>query len=119
MGDPLTVRGALYSIVLATAGAMGLVQGAAPGGVPHAMGEIPWISWTGLLAMIGAAFGYGVLHGRLKAREEAETKVAKATAAELKFLHAVVLRLAYAQGVDVSDLLAGGGSPLTRDSSGG
>lgn len=37
---------------------------------------IDWLGLSGLLAMIGAVFGYGHLHSRVKATEDAVTRLA-------------------------------------------
>ncbi len=59
--------------------------------------DIPPVSWTGLVAIVGGIYGYAELRGRIGAKEEAQEK-------HNQFIEAAMLRVAHKVGADLSDL---------------
>jgi hypothetical protein len=64
------------------------------------------LEWSGILALIGAVYGYGRLSGELRERQKAEDKRYKRLTKSNQYLEAAVTRVAEKLNVPLSDLQA-------------
>jgi hypothetical protein len=64
------------------------------------------LEWAGIIALIGAAIGYGRLSGRLEERQRADDQRFARLAMSQQYVQAAVTRIAENQGVPLSDLQA-------------
>ena len=71
----------------------------------QATASVP-LEWTGILALVGAAVGYGRLSGRLEERQKADDKRYKRMVKSTGYLESAVTRVAEKLGVPLSDLQA-------------
>jgi hypothetical protein len=71
--------------------------------VADATASVP-LEWTGILALIGAVFGYGRLSGRLEERQKADDKRYRRLTHSIEYLEACVTRVAEKLNVPLSDL---------------
>lgn len=70
-----------------------------------ASGSVP-LEWSGILALLGAVFGYGRLSGKLEERQKAEDTRYRRVKNSTQYVEAAVTRVAEKLGVPLSDLQA-------------
>jgi hypothetical protein len=86
--------------------ALAIVVGAASSSMialADASASVP-LEWTGILALVGAVFGYGRLSGRLEERQKADDKRYRRLTLSIEYLEACVTRVAEKLNVPLSDL---------------
>ena len=64
------------------------------------------LEWTGILALIGAVFGYGRLSGKLEERQKSDDKRYRRLTQSNQYLESAVTRVAEKLNVPLSDLQA-------------
>jgi NAD(P)-dependent dehydrogenase (short-subunit alcohol dehydrogenase family) len=88
--------------------AVALVTGAASGAtvaLASATASVP-LEWTGILALVAAAVGYGRLSGQLQERQASDRKTDRRMTQSIAYLEACVTRVAEKLNVPLSDLQA-------------
>lgn len=96
MTTPDLIAGKTYALLA------GVVSGSAIAAADVAS-SVP-LEWTGILALIGAVFGYGRLSGRLEERQKADNLRYRRLTMSIEYLEACVTRVAEKLNVPLSDL---------------